>query len=352
MWVQRLLSITLSSIWLLLGAAAFAEVEAESGLAFEPAEGPYSAEQEDCLREAMINANPTITLGELEAECEIIRERIAGTPVYSEASRRLIMERRTEWNPFVITPHNANYILPFTYNRYPNSSVYQGISQFEDMDREEAKLQVSLKVPLNENDVLLKGDGLYFAVTLKAFWQVYNHAISAPFRETNYRPEIFYFFPLRVHEYKADTALAVGFEHESNGRTQLLSRSWNRVFLNFYYAKDHYMIQFRPWYRIPEEKKEEPMDPDGDDNPDIHEYMGYFELSGIWERDEIEYTLMLRNNLKWDQNRGAVQAEASFPLWGRMRGMVQYFNGYGESLIDYDHRVNKIGFGLMLTESM
>ena len=79
--------------------------------------------------------------------------------------------------------------------------------------------------------------------------------------------------------------------------------------------------------------------------------MGYFELSGTWEQNDYEFSLMLRNNLN-SPNYGAIQLDASFPIWGRVRGVVQYFNGYGESLIDYNHRVNRLGFGILLTEML
>ena len=71
-------------------------------------------------------------------------------------------------------------------------------------------------------------------------------------------------------------AMSLGFVHQSNGRSQLLSRSWNRIYADFIFEIDDFSFSFKPWYRLPENEKSDPLDPVGDDNPDIEEYMGKF----------------------------------------------------------------------------
>ena len=64
---------------------------------------------------------------------------------------------------------------------------------------------------------------------------------------------------------------------------------------------------------------------------------------------EHEFSFMTRNNLNSD-NRGALQLDWSFPMWGRLRGYAQYFNGYGESMIDYNADIQRFGIGILLTD--
>jgi len=267
-------------------------------------------------------------------------------------SKRIAKEREASQNRHMLTAHKQNYLLPVTYTSNLNLDAYSfEQDSAEELKEVEAKLQLSIKTQLNSEDIYQKGDGLYFGFTLQSWWQVYADEISAPFRETNYQPELFYLTETNYHPFDGNTGLMFGIEHQSNGRTQLLSRSWNRIYVNFLFEKENFALSFKPWWRIPEDEKINIGDSEGDDNPDIEDYMGNFELGLIYRDDEIEYTFKGRNNLKSD-NRGAFELGVSFPIWGDLKGYVQYFNGYGESLIDYNNSQQRIGIGVLLTDAL
>ena len=78
--------------------------------------------------------------------------------------------------------------------------------------------------------------------------------------------------------------------------------------------------------------------------------MGNGELYFLRPMKNHMFSVMLRNNFNWDENRGAVEINYSFPLTPRIKGFVQYFNGYGESLIDYNVYQERIGFGIKLSD--
>ena len=121
--------------------------------------------------------------------------------------------------------------------------------------------------------------------------------------------------------------------------------------LNSMWERDNFVLTFMPWYRIPEDEKSSPDDPSGDDNPDIEDYMGHFELRGTYQVEHGQtISVMVRNNLSED-NKGAIEAAYSFPIGGtKLKGYVKYFNGYGESLIDYNHRIQSLGVGFLISD--
>ena len=301
-----------------------------------------------CILDQMGSGDDSRTLSELREFClSIIEEReITIGPI----SRRIISERRTQWNRHVLTAYDKNYILPYYYSDNPNTDVYSNSNDWaEGIKNEEVKFQISLKVPLTKKDILRTYDAVYFGFTVTSWWQLYASDLSAPFRETNYQPELFYITPLDWHLFGGNTGLQVGFAHQSNGRTQLLSRSWNRIYVAALYEKGNMAFSLRPWYRIPESPKEDPFSSEGDDNPDIDDYMGYFDFRGAYQASRQELSFMVRNNLRSD-NRGALEVGYSFPLTGHLKGFVQYFFGYGDSLIDYNHRQHCFGIGILLTD--
>jgi len=243
---------------------------------------------------------------------------------------------------YVIMPHRSNYFLPFTYNHRPNVDPIREATG-QDVLEAETVFQISPKIKLWQ-DVLGRDMDLWIGYTQRSFWQLYNTADSSPFRETNYEPEA-------LLNFRTDVPLAglrvrtvtVGFNHQSNGRAEPLSRSWNRIVGNVGLERGDFTLLLNGWYRIPESAED-------DDNPGIESYLGYGELWGyyLWKKHRLG--IMLRNNLRLDENRGALQLEWSFPLVRHVSGYVQFFTGYGESLLDYDHSVNRIGIGFILRD--
>lgn len=260
----------------------------------------------------------------------------------SPLDKRIAIEQMSQDNPFVLTSHKPTYLLPISYNSRPNGAAVGEGS--DDLDRIEMKFQISLKFTVWRH---LFGDNghLSLAYTQQAYWQAYNDDISSPFRETDHEPEAMLTF---YTDFDAlgmrNRMLVFGFVHQSNGRTEESSRSWNRLYANFVLERRNLVISFRPWYRLPEEAKD-------DDNPDIDDYLGHGDLTLAYENERNVYSLLFRNNLKTGgDNHGAIQLDWSFPLKDKIKGYVQIFNGYGESLIDYDSSVTRLGFGIMLND--
>ncbi len=261
----------------------------------------------------------------------------------SIVEERLSKEMQSTFEEFVITPHKPNYILPVTYNSKLDTANYVSGTYDDDLQKVEVKFQLSLKVPLAKRFVF-DNSNLWFAYSQLAFWQLYNSALSSPFRETNYEPELMWVFHT---DYKLfgfrNSLISLSLNHQSNGQSDPISRGWNRIIANFVFDKGNYVFSLRPWYKIPRSAED-------DDNPDINDYMGYGEFGALYRYNNHQVTLMLRNNLDFDNNRNTFELNYTFPINERLKGIAQYFNGYGESMIDYNHRSNRIGIGILLTD--
>lgn len=262
---------------------------------------------------------------------------------------RISLEKSSDENPFSLTSHKMNYILPYTYATNINKRVYSeidrdGLSDY--FTNAEAKFQMSVKFPVVKN-VFHEQDHLYFGLTMKSFWQIYASGASRPFRTTDYNPELFYM--TRLPDISArSNYLNLGIEHESNGETQYLSRSWNKVYAQFTTECDDYAISLKAWARLKEEEKHSNLDPDGDDNPDIGDYYGNAELTAVLRDNDLNYSFKGRHNLS--TGKSYVEMGLTFPIKDNLRGYVQYVNGYGESLIDYNHFQRRIGIGIVFSD--
>jgi len=325
--------------------------------------GAHAETMEECLLHAVQSATAQTQVGELRALCTerlsqmpgeptTAAEKVATANTEGAVEKRLALERYSHDNPFVLTPHRPNYLLPFSYTTKPNKELFNNYGDGH-LQRTEVEFQLSLKVLVAEG--LLGDNGhLSFAYTNHSFWQAYNSKVSAPFRETNHEPELIFTLENRWQIFGLrNSANQFILNHQSNGRGNELSRSWNRVIFNSIWEKDNLVVSLSPWYRLPEDKKRDPDDLDGDDNPDIEHYLGHFELRGIYQVDHDQtLSMMTRNNLRGD-NKSAFEVAYSFPIGGtKLKGYIKYFNGYGASLIDYDHRTQNFGVGFLISDWM
>jgi outer membrane phospholipase A len=229
-----------------------------------------------------------------------------------------------------------------------NEPMYFLVSPDTDLS---ARFQLSFKYRLFERDrgfasLLPFLGGLHFGYTQTSIWDLGEP--SAPFRDTSYRPSLFYDWPMVLDK---DSRHAVvwrgGLEHESNGRDGDLSRSINIAFLQMdwrYRLSDLNTIGIKPkvWGYI--EKS---------DNPDIQDYRGFGQLeTSFWHKDWKASVLIRRGKA----GKGSTQADLSYPLKGlfpRAGGgffHMQYFDGEGDTLLEYNQSRDpqfRIGFSIV-----
>lgn len=250
---------------------------------------------------------------------------------------------------FNLLGYRANYVLPAHYtnriNRSPSSPTQAEVPR-PNYRRIEAKFQMSLRTKVFQ-DFGLHGADLWVAFTQQAMWQIWNGRDSKPFRNTDYEPEAIYVVPVP----EALRTLPGGWQwrfnqfgiaHQSNGQSDPLSRSWNRVYIGTGFERGDLTVQARLSQRLNERYAT-------DNNPDLADYRGRGELQFGWTPGAATTSLLWRNTLKGDKY-GALQFEWTYPISGRqpngLRWFFQAFHGYGETLTDYNFRQTSFGLGV------
>ena len=216
-----------------------------------------------------------------------------------------------------------------------------------------AKFQISFAYQLlNHNGFLATNmpmlQGFHIAYTQTSLWDW--NAPSAPFYDTSYKPEFFYAWENvtrgpSTNWFQID--LQGSLKHESNGKDGTSSRSLNIAYLRptLTLGRDDGLqltLQPRIWTYLG----------DLSDNPDIADYRGYADLRTIvgWTRG-LELSALGR--MGKDGNHGSVQLDLTYPTMKFFGSFslyldVQYFTGYGESLLGYNKRTDefRVGFAL------
>lgn len=240
---------------------------------------------------------------------------------------------------FAFRPHRDNYLLLANYssasNEQHNGASPSGIKS----QHVELNYQLSFKMKLVEKALGAPLD-LWFGYTQQSYWQAYNRAASSPFRETNYQPELMAVLPLHATVAGVDLRFVnLGLVHQSNGQTATKSRSWNRIYAELGAERGDAAVSARLWKRLDNARSD-------NDNEDILDFMGYGDVRLTLRDAGHEYSLTARRNFR--ARHGALQAGWAFPLSRNLKGYLQAFSGYGQSLIDYNYSQKSVGAGFLI----
>ena len=236
-----------------------------------------------------------------------------------------------------------------------NFSFHEPIYFIYGPDEPVAKFQFSFRYRLTgRRDSPVETDpapkGLYLAYTQRSLWNIKEP--SSPFYDTSYMPELM--FESLAEDRPDHQGLVTfygyqtGYKHESNGRDGDYSRS-----LNILYVRTAWLIGQRTGWRMIIAPRVFAYIGSNSDNSEIAKYRGYGELLLSVGRDDgiqVNFTGIMGKN--WD--KGSMQFDVTHPI--RIPAvnfdtflMVQYFNGYGESLRDYNRKSStwRAGFSLV-----
>lgn len=312
---------------------------------------PKAVDLAKSVDKSLSKKEPTVVFSQNDTDRNPAEALLAAADAYTPLSLMYDLDQNDVRGIFSVREHNPMYLLPAWYNSSPNrypASPTRGATndtRTKDQKRPEAKMQVSFKTKLLEDLFRTRSD-VWFGYTQTAHWQLWNQGEeSAPFRNNDYSPEVFITQPV-----KADLPgsgklrmLGLGFVHQSNGQSRPMSRSWNRIYGMAGMEWGKLTVIPRVWVRAFDQSGE------SDDNPDIADYMGYGDLKLQYRfNDKQTVAATMRYNPK--TGKGGVQADYTFPIKGKLKAYVQGYHGYGESLIDYNHKHNSIGFGVMLND--
>lgn len=278
-----------------------------------------------------------------------VEDNLFENTVIHSLAERWDLSSTAKRKTFTISPYKPIYLLPARWTSRPNNqpfsfSEHMGQPNAIDYNRVEARFQLSFKTKVTEGLLFGKGD-IWLAFTQTANWQVYNEKVSRPFRELNYEPEVIFNYPLNFSLGNLRFRMAgFAFNHQSNGKSEPTSRSWNRFIMHAGMEYYNWTFMVKPWIRLGESNK-------SDDNTRITEYAGKGELTVAYQYKGQILTFMTRNNMRLNsQYRGFHELTYTYPIKNNLKAFFVVNNGYGESLIDYNWNQTTLGIGISLME--
>jgi len=208
-------------------------------------------------------------------------------------------------------------------------------------DNSSVKFQISIRQRLNRQE-LPWHSYLYLFYSQKAIWNVFQE--SLPMHDLNFNPGIGW-TKMLIRDGKVTGSLTLLIEHESNGRDGDDSRSWNKIGASFnHYIDPTLMLHAKAYIPVVV----------GKENKDILDHIGYvqgglqkMEPNGRWVFD---VTLAKRKG--WNLNfNTTLQFALRLKKESTQYLFFQFFNGYGECLLDYNRFASSFRFGMIIRPS-
>ncbi len=204
------------------------------------------------------------------------------------------------------------------------------------------QFQFSFMVPVAV-DIFNLPVSIYGAYTNRSFWQLFDEEDSRPFRETNHEPEIWlnWNYDLRAGDFRVPM-IWFGFRHQSNGQFVSMSRGWNRLYVQTFFAYHNWSSSLIYWDRMKGGAPEDKMF-------DYEKFIGNgeFRLDYTFQKSELGmiYAYSLAGT-----DYGSVTLQYSHAMGNAVDLYVRYFHGYGESLIDIEYLSETLSVGILLNE--
>jgi phospholipase A1/A2 len=227
----------------------------------------------------------------------------------------------------VLTSYRPMYLGYSVYSNNKNSN-------------DEIKFQISLKYNI--------GKDLFLGYTQKSFWSINKK--SAPLKETDYSPELFYIHDNDNCDFGKNTWLPYqymffGLRHESNGVSGLNSHGWSMVYMEPYFALPRYknlIVSPSLWYPFTSSH-----------NKPLTDDIGIGKLTVKWQPINLfQFSSEFRHGLKG--NTYGIESKIDFYIdqsksWFRPTIFIQAWNGYGETLASHDLKTTRIIIGFSAT---
>lgn len=204
------------------------------------------------------------------------------------------------------------------------------------------KFQISIAQRLT-NATLPWGTYLYLFYSQKCFWNVLEN--SMPMTDLNFNPGLGLTKPLFVkNRYVGKASLII--EHESNGRDSIQSRSWNKVsFAANIIIDRNLMVAGKVWIPII----------DGVNNKDILKYCGIYQFSvqAMSNNRKLSGGITMVKRQGWNLSYNTiVELAYRYSRKSNQYIFLQYYNGYGEGLLDYKQFKSQLRLGIVIKPQM